>query len=195
MRFRGLGNIEFKRDPRDGELKVIESNVRFTQAHELLVRAGMDSAMIIYNHVTGLPQPDVSSYAQNVKLLFIRDDIHAFRQLHARGELGWFQWLRSLAHRQTFPYFSLSDPWPAVRNFLSRVERKRKGYGRESSAARRTCHCTRVTATLYARDCARLRSGQICRQTAWPMCSSGATRWGGARKASGGYRSWPEGSH
>jgi predicted ATP-grasp superfamily ATP-dependent carboligase len=124
--FRGLGNIEFKRDPRDGWLKVIESNVRFTQAHELLVRSGMDSAMIVYSHVAGLPLPDTSSYRQNASLLFIRDDILAFRQLHARGELGWLEWLGSIAHKQIFPYFSLSDPWPVIINFLSWLERKRK---------------------------------------------------------------------
>src|SRR5205823_8370112 len=37
---RGLGNVEFKRDPRDGRLKLIEINARFTAAHQLLVSAG-----------------------------------------------------------------------------------------------------------------------------------------------------------
>ena len=126
MGFRGFGNIEFKRDLRDGALKVIECNARFTHAQELLVRSGMDSAMIVYNHVVGLPLPDVRSYTQDARLLFIRDDFHAFRQLHARGELGRLQWLRSIAHKQIFPYFSLSDPWPVVSNFLSRLNRKNR---------------------------------------------------------------------
>ncbi|MDH5649972.1 MAG: ATP-grasp domain-containing protein, partial [Gammaproteobacteria bacterium] len=38
----GLGNIEFKRDERDGKLKVIECNPRFTAAQPLLVKAGVD---------------------------------------------------------------------------------------------------------------------------------------------------------
>ena len=48
INLRGLGNIEFKRDLRDGKLKVIECNARFTAAQELLNRSGMDISEIIY---------------------------------------------------------------------------------------------------------------------------------------------------
>jgi D-aspartate ligase len=118
---RGLGNIELKRDPRDGKLKVIESNLRFTQAHQLLVDAGMDSALIIYNYITGRPQPDTDSYKTNLTLLFPESDYYAFRQLNARGELTPSEWLRSIARRHSFPYFSLSDPWPSLRHLGIRV--------------------------------------------------------------------------
>ena len=40
----GVGNVEFKRDERDGRLKVIECNARFTAANGLLVASGWTSA-------------------------------------------------------------------------------------------------------------------------------------------------------
>ncbi|MCB0295601.1 MAG: carboxylate--amine ligase, partial [Calditrichaeota bacterium] len=54
---RGLGNVEFKKDLRDGQWKIIECNPRFTAAHEQLVRCGMDISLLIYNHLAGRPLP------------------------------------------------------------------------------------------------------------------------------------------
>jgi D-aspartate ligase len=112
----GLGNVEFKRDPRDGKLKLIESNARFTAAQELLVRCGMDTAVLVYDHLVGRPAPRIREYRQNLRLWYPRQDFAAFRQLRGRGELGFIGWLRSIAHRQVFPYFALTDPWPSVAN-------------------------------------------------------------------------------
>lgn len=113
---RGLGNVEFKRDPRDGELKLIESNARFTAAQELLVRCGMDTAVIVYGQLIGKPAPRPREYRQKVRLWYPRQDFVAFRELRESGELSLPDWLRSIAHRQVLPYFSMGDPWPSVVN-------------------------------------------------------------------------------
>ncbi len=39
---KGVANVEFKRDPRDGQLKLIECNARFTAANGLLTASGID---------------------------------------------------------------------------------------------------------------------------------------------------------
>ena len=116
--FKGLGNIEFKRDPRDGQLKVIECNARFTAAQELLVRCGLDIAFLIYSHLTNRPLPKMNSYRENVFLWFpVRD---AKGQWKGRHGLSAWQWLRSVLHRQTaFPYFKLNDPGPSWANAVS----------------------------------------------------------------------------
>ena len=53
---RGLANVEFKRDPRDGQLKLIECNARFSASLCLSRRSGFDLARFVYNRVVGLPQ-------------------------------------------------------------------------------------------------------------------------------------------
>jgi predicted ATP-grasp superfamily ATP-dependent carboligase len=120
IKFRGLGNIEFKRDLRDGKLKVIECNARFTAAHELLVRCGMDTSVIVYCHLTGQPIPRIDSFKEHIRLLFLRQDIAAFRQLRGMGMLTFTDWLKSLAYKQNFPYLSPSDlqPFFAINKFI-----------------------------------------------------------------------------
>ena len=54
---RGLANVEFKRDPRDGQYKLIECNARFTAADCLVAAAGIDLAAFVYRRAVGLPQP------------------------------------------------------------------------------------------------------------------------------------------
>jgi len=112
--FRGLGNVEFKRDPRDGQLKLIEVNARFTAPHELLVRAQMDIGWIIYLHVTGGVVPPANGFKEHLRLWHFLDDFDAYRDLRALGQLSFLSWVRSVARPQVLPYFSLHDPRPAA---------------------------------------------------------------------------------
>jgi D-aspartate ligase len=111
---RGLANAEFKRDPRDGQLKLIECNARFTAADCLVYRSGLDLASFVYNRLVGLPPPPMDSYRTGLRLWYPTQDFKAFRQLRRSKQLSFAGWLRSIAHRQTFPYFQWSDPLPSV---------------------------------------------------------------------------------
>ena len=124
IHFRGLGNIEFKRDLRDGRLKVIECNARFTAAQELLVRAGIDIAWVVYQHLTGGEVPRITAYREDMRLWYPRDDFDAFRELNARGELSIGAWLKSVAHPQVFPFWSWRDPVPALARGWKRNSRR-----------------------------------------------------------------------
>jgi D-aspartate ligase len=117
---RGLANAEFKRDPRDGQLKLIECNARFTAANCLVMSAGLDLPLFVYNRLVGRPTPPMDRYRVGLRLWYPRQDWGAFRELRRRGELSLWGWLRSVLHRQTFAYFRWSDPLPAVVNVLGR---------------------------------------------------------------------------
>lgn len=110
----GFGNVEFKRDPRDNELKLIECNPRFTLLHEMVQICGIDLSLLVYNRLTDRPLPTVGEYRRGVRFLVLREDFYAFREARGRGELSWTRWLRSLLHWQHFLYFRWSDPWPAT---------------------------------------------------------------------------------
>lgn len=127
IQFRGMGNIEFKRDLRDGQLKVIEVNPRFTAAHILVVNAGAPLDLIIYCHVTGQRPPEFDQYEQFRRMWYPLRDYRAFRQLSARGELNIAGWLRSVMHRRTdFPVWNWRDPMPAIADTIAKM-RKIKG--------------------------------------------------------------------
>jgi predicted ATP-grasp superfamily ATP-dependent carboligase len=121
---RGLANVEFKHDRRDGRLKLIECNARFTAANCLVERAGFDLAGFVYRRVVGMPQTPLSGFRNGVRLWYPLEDFRAFRALRRQGELSFHQWAASVLHWQTLPYFRWSDPLPTLVDQFRRVKRK-----------------------------------------------------------------------
>ncbi len=127
---RGLANVEFKRDPRDGQLKLIECNHRFTEANEQLVVAGLDLALLVYNKLTGRPLPRLDTYKRNVALAKPWQDVLAFHGLFSKGEITLAEWLTSIAHFPHMLYFKWWDPMPSLHQsylFLKRQVMKVAG--------------------------------------------------------------------
>ena len=128
-RLRGLGNIEFKRDPRDGQLKIIECNARFTAANGLVKAAGFDLALLTYNKLTGRPLPALDSYRSGLTLWLPTQDFLACRELREMGKITFLRWLGSVLRPQHFQFLCLSDPLPALvgawRRFTRTVRRYR----------------------------------------------------------------------
>lgn len=114
VKLRGLGNVEFKRDPRDGQLKIIECNARFTAANCLLKAAGIDLALLTYNKLTGRPLPAVDSYRSDQTLWLPAQDFLAYKELKGKGKITFLRWLGSIIRPQHFQFFSWSDPLPAT---------------------------------------------------------------------------------
>ncbi len=130
---RGLVNVEFKRDARDGLLKLIECNPRFTAANEQVRAAGIDLALIAYNRLVGLPSPPADSFRDGLGLWLIVDDVRAFRDYRRHGELTTGAWLKTLIHRQAPLIFSWSDPKPSLVIWRRRARGlARKALGRRS---------------------------------------------------------------
>jgi D-aspartate ligase len=123
---RGLGNVEFKRDARDGRLKLIECNHRFTAATGLLRVAGMDLPLFVYNRLTDRPLPPVDRYRPGMTMWYPMRDLRAFLAYRRQGELSTFAWLRSIIGRHHYPVTSASDPRPALVNQLRLLPRIRR---------------------------------------------------------------------
>jgi predicted ATP-grasp superfamily ATP-dependent carboligase len=147
---RGLLNVEFKRDSRDGRLVLIECNHRFTASTALHVAAGLDVPLFVYNRLVGAPTPRLGRpYNETKTLWYPLDDYRAFKEYRRRGELTTAQYVRSIARRHAFSVASVSDPGPLalalkprVRGLWRRVWR-RLGHPRHSSL-RHIFHSSRV---------------------------------------------------
>ncbi|MGY1625346.1 hypothetical protein ACI789_24330 [Geodermatophilus sp. SYSU D00965] len=111
---RGVGNVEFKRDSRDGQLKIIECNPRFTAADKLVQRAGVDMATISYRRALGLPVTAPTTFRRGVTQWHPVEDWYGFRAYRALGQLGTVAWLRSLARPLGLPMFDPRDPRPSA---------------------------------------------------------------------------------
>ena len=117
---RGLFHVEFKRDHRDGQLKLLECNHRFTIE---AMFSPVDLPLLAYNRVLGRPPPPASRYKRGVHLWSPANDVRALRAYRRRGELTLRGWLRSLLRYQRFHAFTWSDPMPAIRFHLAWLAR------------------------------------------------------------------------
>jgi predicted ATP-grasp superfamily ATP-dependent carboligase len=125
---KGLGNVEFKRDPRDGRLKLIEVNARFTAAHQLLVSSGAPIDLIVYCDLTGQPAPEFEGYRQGLRFWYPLRDFLSYLELHRKGALSFWNWLRSIASfRHVYPLWSFRDPWPAAGAAAAIMQRLLRG--------------------------------------------------------------------
>ncbi|MBC8035863.1 MAG: carboxylate--amine ligase [Rhizobiales bacterium] len=121
---KGLGNIEFKRDSRDGKLKIIEVNARFTAAQELVRRAGTPIDLLVYCHLTRQALPAIQQTLKELRYWYPLRDFLSFLELRKRRELNFFGWLRSIASTaHVFPLASLEDPLPIVGASLAILQR------------------------------------------------------------------------
>jgi D-aspartate ligase len=134
---RGVANVEFKRDRRDGKLKLIECNARFTAANCLLAKSGIDLASFVYYRLLGTPLELPSSFKVGKRLWYPWQDFNSFLAIRRRGETTFGRWVKSLMHLQSFPYFAWDDPRPsllaametALAMLKNQVARIRRGEG------------------------------------------------------------------
>jgi D-aspartate ligase len=122
-RARGVAAVEFKRDTRDGILKLMECNHRLTGSIELGRAAGVDFALLAYRGALGLSPPNVNGFREGVRLWLPGMDLRSFLDYRREHQLTTRQWLRSIMHHQHFPVFQWSDPLPALIPFAHRVRR------------------------------------------------------------------------
>jgi D-aspartate ligase len=121
---RGLVNVEFKRDSRDGRLMLIEANHRFTASTALHLVAGLDVPLFVYNRLTRRPLPCLGRpYGEGMTLWYPLDDFRAFKEYRRRGEMTTFAYLRSIMRPQHFSVASVTDPGPLLLALKPRVAR------------------------------------------------------------------------
>lgn len=126
---RGLANVEFKRDPRDGSLQLIECNYRFTAQNELVRASGLDLAVLSYEHLLGRAVQMPSRYRVGLHSWSPIEDFRAAREYVREGELSYLGWLRSLIRRQQPYFFDWRDPGPTVKSFALKVRRRLRRSG------------------------------------------------------------------
>ena len=122
--YRGIANVEFKYDERDGKYKIIECNSRFSASHEIQVKAGMEICYMIYRQLTGQTVERVEHYREDATLWFPVNDFKAFCRLRSRGDITFNEWMKDVARKNELLYPSLSDPVPT---FLRCVYHMKKG--------------------------------------------------------------------
>lgn len=111
--YRGIYSAEFKRDDRDGTLKLLEVNVRPWWYVEFAALCGVDVCHLAYREALGLPIEPIGEYEVGARCVLPGADVRAFLALRARHELALRPWLRSWVGA-SHAVFSLADPLPGL---------------------------------------------------------------------------------
>lgn len=115
LRFHGVSQVEFKRDPRDGRFCLMEVNARHWKWHGLAAASGVNLSLAAYRDVTGDPFL-APRQTDGVKWIVANKDVPLALLEIAKRERTAGAYLRSLSGTRMDGLHSLSDPVPGVLN-------------------------------------------------------------------------------
>lgn len=109
----GLVELEYKRDPRDGQLKLLDVNARTWGYHTLGFRAGVDFPYLLFLDQLGAPVPACHSTV-GVRWIRLVTDVPTGLLEMASGRLAWREFHRSLRSAHIESVFCKEDLLPAL---------------------------------------------------------------------------------
>jgi len=113
LAFDGIVEIEFKRDPRDGALKLLDINPRVWGWHTLGRRAGVDFPYLLWRTVHGEPVTPVRGRS-GVGWVRALTDVPVAIAAIRDGRLSPAAYVRSLRAPIEFAVLAADDPLPAL---------------------------------------------------------------------------------
>jgi D-aspartate ligase len=115
LRYHGIVDVEFRRDHRDGVLKLIEINPRLWMQNSFPARLGCNHAYLAYRDALGLalssPLPCNDS---SVRWVFGAEDLQSSLASMRQGTLSMKEWLAAYRTKNVYATFSWDDPLPWV---------------------------------------------------------------------------------
>lgn len=115
MRLTGIVEVEFKRDPRTGENKLLDVNPRVWGWQSMCARAGVDFPLLLWRMVNGYGVPG-TSFQPGVRWVRMLTDVPAVIAEYRQGRLSVGRYVRSMRGPLEFAVFAADDPLPAGLN-------------------------------------------------------------------------------
>ncbi|CAM4242862.1 carbamoyl-phosphate synthase [Bacillus manliponensis] len=122
LNLKGIGMIEFKKDPRDGVYKFIEINPRFWLTHSLTEQAGIDFAYMYYLYLTNQSPVPRLKQIDGVKWIYLVRYYLTFRDKNKKGEMTWRDFRKGLRGKKEFALLAWDDPMPFIRSTWSHLK-------------------------------------------------------------------------
>jgi predicted ATP-grasp superfamily ATP-dependent carboligase len=113
----GLVEVEFKRDNRSGDFKLLDVNARTWGYHSLGPAAGVDFPSLLYDDQVGRPVAAGQHAAPGVRWVRIVTDLPTGLLEISRKHLALGSYLRSLRECDSEAVLSRNDPLPGLAEF------------------------------------------------------------------------------
>ena len=110
--FKGIGSAEFKKDERDGKLKLIEINPRYWQQNYLSTACGINFPYINYTDLMQRPIQIPSGFTKGIKWVNRYMDFDSFCKYRKEDSLSFRAWRNSLKGKKVYSDFTWDDPIP-----------------------------------------------------------------------------------
>ena len=107
--YKGICELELKRDTRDGQLKLIEANPRYSVTSDAAPYTGVDIGWLHYLDLIGQPVQPVYPANLNFRHIALRRDFATFRSYIKAGLLSWRSFFQSYRGPVHFFDFDLRD--------------------------------------------------------------------------------------
>lgn len=133
INFTGLAEVEFKKDPRDGQYKLLDVNPRVWGWHTLGQRAGVDFPHLLWRFINGETLTEIRGRTGERWMRFSADLPMAIHEI-LKGRLSLWGYLRSLRVPVESAIFAWDDPLPgllelpSLAGLLSKRVSLRKGF-------------------------------------------------------------------
>jgi len=119
IKYYGIVDAEFKRDPRDGLFKLIEINPRIWLQNSFPTRCGCNLPHIAYMDTTEIKLEKVERIKDDIKWLDLYEDtLSAIRSI-TMGKLSFHELIKSYEGEKEHAIFSWDDPLPAFVSFVN----------------------------------------------------------------------------
>jgi D-aspartate ligase len=109
IQYAGLCELELKRDSRDGQLKLIEANPRYSVTSDAAPPAGVDIGWLHYLDLIGFDVQPVQQNSFQYRHVVLRRDFKTFRSYLKAGLLSWRELFRSYRRPVYFFDFDWRD--------------------------------------------------------------------------------------
>ena len=114
IKYHGMAYAEFKEDPNDGKMKLLEVNPRLGMGVSLAKMCGIDLTWAIYATSLGIPYEAPREFETGVRWIYLRNDLFTIFTNH--DNLPWRKTLRDLfghiRKTKAYAYFSKEDLIP-----------------------------------------------------------------------------------
>jgi D-aspartate ligase len=123
--FSGVLKIDFKRDAAAGRLCLLEINPRFNLWHHPGAAAGVSLPGLVYQDCVDPGSAKPAGKARpGVRWVSLREDLRAFREYRAAGELTFLRWLANAATADINESFMFRDPLPGLAGLGGTLRRR-----------------------------------------------------------------------
>lgn len=112
IKYYGIVDAEFKKDPRDGLFKIIEINPRTWMQNSLSSRCRINIPYLAYKDAIRKPLEKTNPINKNVKWLYMLDDLKSSMKSISKRTLSINDWINSFKGEKEYAVFDYNDPVP-----------------------------------------------------------------------------------